>query len=135
MSRVWGPRSQKVHGELCKELQEATDYILHNVADISLTTGHRGKEEQDSAYPRYTKVRWPDGKHNKLPSDAVDFQPHPLPTNPNKLWASLAYVAGHIIAYGKSRGIQFRWGGDWDSDGDLTDQNFDDLFHIEVVRK
>jgi hypothetical protein len=29
-------------------------------------------------------------------------------------------------------GIGLRWGGDWDSDKDFSDQNFDDLVHWEL---
>jgi hypothetical protein len=56
-----------------------------------------------------------------------------MPKDKAKLWASLAYVAGRIIQMAAEDGVLIRWGGDWDSDGDLTDQTFDDLFHLEVV--
>jgi len=49
-----------------------------------------------------------------------------------KLWASLAYVAGAARVYAYANGLRLRWGGDWDMDGDLTDQTFDDLFHLEL---
>jgi hypothetical protein len=39
-------------------------------------------------------------------------------------------LGAHAIA--QEEGFHIRWGGDWDGDGDLTDQQFDDLFHIEV---
>jgi peptidoglycan L-alanyl-D-glutamate endopeptidase CwlK len=29
-------------------------------------------------------------------------------------------------------GIKIRWGGDWDSDGDINDNRFDDLVHVEI---
>jgi peptidoglycan L-alanyl-D-glutamate endopeptidase CwlK len=80
-----------------------------------------------------SKLMWPKGRHNSLPSKAVDFQPYPMPKDKAKLWASLAYVAGRIIQMAAEDGVLIRWGGDWDSDGDLTDQTFDDLFHLEVV--
>ena len=72
-------------------------------------------------------------KHNKLPSLAVDFLPYPKPERNEKLWAALAYVAGRIIEMAKQDGVEIRWGGDWNRNGDLTDQNFDDLFHLELV--
>ena len=28
---------------------------------------------------------------------------------------------------------KIRWGGDWDSDGEIKDNNFDDLVHIEII--
>jgi hypothetical protein len=107
--------------------------VLYEVADISILQGHRGKEEQNKAFDTgRSKLRWPDGNHNKLPSTAVDFQPYPVPERREKLWASLAYIAGRAIEIGKRRGLVVRWGGDWDQDGDLTDQTFDDLYHLEI---
>lgn len=107
--------------------------VLEEVADISIITGHRGKEEQNQKFAEgKSKVRWPNGKHNSDPSTAVDFQPYPVPERREKLWASLAYIAGRAIEIGRRRGLVVRWGGDWDGDGDLTDQNFDDLYHLEL---
>jgi hypothetical protein len=107
--------------------------VRDEVADVSIITGHRGEQEQNQKYAEgKSKVEWPDGKHNSFPSKAVDFQPYPLPTRTEKLWASLAYVAGRAIEIGKGMGLIVRWGGDWNGDGDMTDQNFDDLYHLEV---
>lgn len=90
---------------------------------------------QDDAFASgASKLQWPHGKHNKLPSLAVDFQPYPLPERTEKLWASLAHIAGRAIELGKDRGLKVRWGGDWNGDGDLTDQKFDDLYHLEISR-
>lgn len=109
--------------------------VLHEVADITVLQGHRDQVEQDAAFASgRSKLKWPNGNHNKFPSLAVDIQPYPLPERKEKLWASLAYIAGRAIEIGKRRGLTVRWGGDWDSDGDLTDQNFDDLFHIEIIK-
>jgi len=77
-------------------------------------------------------LRWPDSKHNRKPSRAVDLQPYPYPDYDPKLWGALGYIAGRAFALAQQEGIRIRWGGDWDGDGDLTDQNFDDLFHIEL---
>lgn len=132
--RTWGERSKVVYGELDSRLKHYLDRALQEVADISLICGHRTQEEQMKAYfSNHSKLMWPTGKHNSLPSKAVDFQPYPLPEEKAKLWAALAYVAGSIIQMAKVDGVTIRWGGDWDLDGDLTDQNFDDLYHLEVV--
>lgn len=133
--RNWSKRSQFVYNTLDERLQDVCDYILQEVADISLTSGYRDQKTQNKYYydiPQRSKVPWPESKHNQLPSIAVDFQPYPYPDREEKLWASLAYVAGSAKEYAKSKGFELRWGGDWDGDGDLTDQNFDDLFHLEI---
>jgi hypothetical protein len=107
--------------------------VLQEVADISILCGHRGEAEQEEAFlTGRSKVRFPNGKHNSFPSQAVDFQPYPVPERREKLWAALAYIAGRAIEIGKRRQLVVRWGGDWDQDGDLTDNNFDDLYHLEV---
>ena len=132
--RSWGKQSQKVLSELDSRLVKYLDRALQEVADISLICGHRNQADQMKAYfSGNSKLMWPKGRHNSLPSKAVDFQPYPMPKDKAKLWAALAYVAGRIIQMAAEDGVRIRWGGDWDSDGDLTDQNFDDLFHLEVV--
>lgn len=132
--RKWGTKSQRIYGELHPDLQLICTYILHEVADISLVYGHRGRTDQNLMFENgFSKLRFPDSKHNKKPSRAVDLQPYPLPEYEPKVWAALGYIAGRAKGFALSRGIQIRWGGDWDSDGDLTDQTFDDLFHIELL--
>ena len=37
-----------------------------------------------------------------------------------------------IRGIAKQMGINIRFGGDWDSDGDTKDNNFDDLVHVEL---
>lgn len=132
--RKWSPSSQARLDTCTRDVQWLMTTVRDEVADITILQGHRGKEEQNAAFESgHSKLRWPDGNHNKLPSEAVDFQPYPLPIAKEKLWASLAYIAGRAIEIGKRRQLTVRWGGDWDRDGDLTDQNFDDLYHLEVV--
>ena len=132
--RIWGPKSQRVRNQLCEELQEVVDFILAEVSDVSLTTGHRDEATQNALYPAFTKVKFPDSKHNKFPADAVDLQPYPYPQVEAELREQLAYIAGRAIQYAQSRHIILRWGGDWNRNGDITDNKFDDLFHFEVVR-
>ena len=132
-NRTWSDNSQTIHDELTLDLQWLMTTVRDEVADISLLCGFRGKEEQNRHWREGTStLRWPNGNHNHYPSTAVDFQPYPVPKTKKKLWAALAYIAGRAIEIGKRKGMTLRWGGDWDSDGDLTDQNFDDLYHLEV---
>jgi len=132
--RKWGEQSLAVYETLDSRLQHYLDRALREVADISLVSGHRGQKEQNEAFDSgHSKVRWPDGNHNKLPSLAVDLQPYPYPRSTLKLHAALGYIAGRIIQRAAEDGITIRWGGDWDKDGDTTDQKFDDLFHLEIV--
>jgi len=106
-------------------------------------------------------LKWPDSKHNITPerplSDAVDVWPWVPPFgalsgNPEHIatialmanvtdeeawdfvYKAFARVYGVFEACAGLRGYKTRWGGDWDGDGNLLDQNFHDLPHIEFVR-
>ena len=101
--------------------------------DFCVVCGHRGKKEQDDCFKSgASKLKFPLSKHNTLPSMAVDI----AFWNGEKLvWDAkqAAYLAGYIMATADSMGIKIRLGADWDRDGDITDENFLDLPHIELV--
>jgi hypothetical protein len=103
--------------------------------DFSVLCGHRSQVEQDAAFASgRSQLPWPTGNHNALPSLAFDFAPHPMPFSAEpKHLARFYLIAGVCWAVAAELGIVIRWGGDWDSDGDLTDQSFDDLGHVELV--
>lgn len=77
-----------------------------------------------------TKVQWPDSKHNKKPSWALDAAPTPIDWEDRERFY---YFAGVVMAVAKLLKIEIRWGGDWDRDGNFKDQSFDDLVHFEMV--
>ncbi len=132
--RSWGARSLKIRAELDPRLQRIMDDVLAEVSDLSLISGHRSKEEQNSLFAQgRSKLEFPQSKHNSFPSLAVDFTPYPYPDYDPKLWAALAYIAANAITIGRQYGVTLRWGGDWNRNGDLTDQTFDDLFHLEII--
>ncbi len=134
MSRSWGKRSLVVRATLDSRLKRVVDRILNEVSDVSLTSGHRGEEEQNELFhQKKSKLEYPQSKHNSYPSLAIDLQPYPYPGSRYKLWGALGYIAGRALAIGLEEGLVLRWGGDWDRDGDMTDQRFDDLFHLEIV--
>ena len=131
--RTWGAKSASVLSTLDPRLQRLMTRIRDEVADVSLLYGFRGKEEQDLFYATgRSKLPWPTSKHNSTPSLAVDFVTSPVNLKSAKLREELAYVAGAAIAIAREEGYTLRWGGDWDRDGDLEDQKFDDLFHLEI---
>lgn len=102
--------------------------------DVSLISGHRGQEEQDQLFAENkSKVRYPNSKHNTYPSLAVDLQPYPYPTQEKQLWGALGFIAGLATAIGEKHGVRLRWGGDWNMNGSLVDNKFNDLFHLEII--
>jgi peptidoglycan L-alanyl-D-glutamate endopeptidase CwlK len=109
--------------------------------DCKVTEGHRNEIDQNEAFNRgVTKLKWPDGKHNKQPSMAVDVYPYPVnlsnePKNIARFYLFAGYVLG-IAERLKQEGkmtYSIRWGGDWDGDKDITDQKFNDLVHFELI--
>jgi peptidoglycan L-alanyl-D-glutamate endopeptidase CwlK len=101
--------------------------------DWTIVCGHRGQAEQDAAYfarPRRSSKRWPDSKHNKFPSLAVDIAPYPTYWDDE---AAFARLAGYVQAVADEMGIGIRWGGDWDADGRTEDENLIDLPHLELT--
>lgn len=107
-------------------------YILKEAikcTDFTVIEGHRGKEAQNKAFADgNSKLQWPDGKHNELPSRAVDIAPYPIDwgTTLHKK-ARFYYLAGVIfrVFYElQAEGLitsdcMLRWGGDWDGDKDF----------------
>lgn len=132
MSYKFGSSSQKrldtCHPLLQVILNEAIQYI-----DFSVTCGHRNEADQNAAFnsvPQRSKVKFPDSKHNSLPSIAVDVAPYPVDWNDIKRFA---YLMGILKGIAMAHGIKVRTGVDWDSDGDITDHKFMDWPHLELV--
>lgn len=129
----FGDKSRRVFATLDPRLQRVC-YELLNYVDVSLIFGTRTKEEQDALYAEgKSKLRWPQSKHNRSPSLAVDLQPYPYPDNENDLRAALGYIAGLAMRIADEHEVKLRWGGDWNMNGSVVDNGFDDLFHLEIV--
>ena len=94
-------------------------------ADCSILCGHRGKEEQDKAYAEgFSKVQFPNSKHNTFPSMAVDAMPYPIN------WMDLDRIhafANIVRAKAKEMGIEVRWGGEFVSFKDYPHWELNDL--------
>src|SRR5690606_2316257 len=106
--------------------------------DHTIIEGHRGEAAQNKAFAEgKSKLKWPNGNHNSLPSKAVDAVPVEYQNRKTVIdWNDvqrLCFFAGQVIATGRAMGYKIRWGGDWDSDTELKDNSFDDLVHFEIV--
>ena len=125
----FGKRSRSRLSTCDSRLQNLFNEII-KYFDCSILEGHRGEKEQNEAYAKgNSKLRYPDGKHNKIPSIAVDVVPYPIDWNDRERFH---YMGGMARGIGHVLGIDIRWGGDWDSDGEIKDNSFDDLVHIEL---
>ena len=98
--------------------------------DCSVLEGHRGKELQNKYFKEgKSKLKYPDGRHNKKPSNAVDVVPYPIDWEDRE---RMTYFAGFVKGVAYQMGIAIRWGGDLNCNNDLKDNNFDDLPHFEL---
>ena len=125
----FGNKSKK-HLKTCDEKLQTLFSEVVKVFDCSILVGHRGEEDQNKAYADgNSQVKWPKGKHNKKPSSAVDVAPYPIDWEDRERFS---YFAGFVKGVAYRLNIPLRWGGDWDGDNDLSDNNFDDLVHFEL---
>ena len=98
--------------------------------DCTILEGHRGKDRQNKLFDEgKSKLKYPKGKHNSLPSKAVDVAPYPIDWNDRERFT---YFAGYVLGIAYQMGLKIRWGGDWDMDTQVKDNNFDDLPHFEI---
>jgi len=121
---------------------------LIKIIDFSTDNSHRNKRYQDQAFAAgRSKVQFPNSKHNTSPSNAIHFNPWPImwpdnlyeldPEKAAKMLGRFYLLSGIVIGVSSqlyNQGIistRIRWGGDWDGDGDILDQTFDDLTHFE----
>ena len=99
--------------------------------DCTVLCGHRGKEEQEEAYRAgKSKVLFPHSKHNRMPALAVDVVPWPIDWEDTR---RLYHFAGYVQGAADRIGLQLRWGGDFNRDGNLNNDRFVDLPHWEVA--
>lgn len=91
------------------DLRRVVEALWSEGVALHVICGHRGKAEQDRAFAeKKSKVRWPDSRHNSVPSEAVDLTPIPLDWNDVEAFDELAKL---VIAKADQLGIPIKWGG------------------------
>jgi len=99
---------------------------LIKIMDVTVIEGLRSAERQEELLKEgATKVKY--SKH--MEGKAVDICPYPIDWDDRDRFH---YMGGMIRGIAKQLNLNVRWGGDWDSDGEVKDNNFDDLVHIEI---
>ena len=121
----FGKRSRErlkgVNAKLVNVLNE-----LIKIMDVTIIEGLRSEKRQAELLKEgATKVKY--SKH--MEGKAVDLAPYPVDWEDRERFH---YMGGMLRGIGQSMGIKVRWGGDWDSDGEIKDNNFDDLVHVEL---
>ena len=122
-------RSRSNLSECHSDLQALAMFAIKFV-DFTIIEGHRDKVAQDNAFKEgYSKVRYPNSKHNRQPSDAFDFIPHPFNGWHDK--EGFAKVGNMMMGIGamlKWYGLiesEFEYGGNW--------TRFKDYPHIQRI--
>ena len=121
----FGKRSKRrlkgIHPKLVSVLNE-----LVKIMDVTVIEGIRSKERQLELLEKgATKVKY--SKH--MDGKAVDLAPYPIAWKDRDRFH---YMGGMIRGIAKQLNVSVRWGGDWDSDGEVKDNGFDDLVHVEL---
>ena len=127
----FGKTSKRRLNTCDEDLQELFEVVV-KYFDCSVLEGHRGKELQDKYFDEgKSKVKFPKGKHNANPSNAVDVVPYPVDWKDTD---RMYYFAGFVKGVAAFMGIPIRWGGDWNDDTQVKDTGFKDLPHFELRR-
>lgn len=126
----FGKTSSRNLGECHPLLQDIFNEVI-KVMDCSIIEGHRTEAEQNKAHEKgHSKLKFPKSNHNYKPSMAVDVVPYPIDWKDRERFCLLAGIVKGI-AY--SKGINIRWGGDWDGDNITKDETFIDMPHFELA--
>ena len=125
----FGRKSRERLATCDKKLQDVFNEVIKKV-DCSVLEGHRDERRQDKLYEEgKTKVRYPMGRHNSKPSRAVDVAPYPIDWKDRERFH---LFSGYVIGLARGMGITLRWGGDWNMNFEVDDNNFDDFPHFEI---
>ena len=99
---------------------------LVKIMDVTIIEGLRSQERQNELVAKgASKTKY--SKH--IQGKAVDVAPYPIDWEDRDRFH---YMGGMVRGIGQQLGVNIRWGGDWDSDGETKDNSFDDLVHVEI---
>tara|TARA_B100001094_G_scaffold275248_1_gene282677 strand:+ start:149 stop:541 length:393 start_codon:yes stop_codon:yes gene_type:complete len=126
----FGKRSNVNLASCDERLQKVFNEVIKHV-DCSVLEGHRGEERQNKLQEEgKSKVRYPDGRHNASPSNAVDVAPYPIDWDDRERFH---LFAGFVLGVASGMGYTLRWGGDWNMNFEVDDNKFDDFPHFEIL--
>ena len=128
----FGRRSKERLATCDEKLQKVFNEVIKQV-DCSVLEGHRSEARQEKLFKEgKTKVHYPNGRHNASPSRAVDVVPYPIDWNDRERFH---LFAGMVIGLARGMGISLRWGGDWNMNFEVDDNQFDDFPHFELLNE
>lgn len=121
-----------------KDLQVLFAYVIQGF-DCTIVCGHREKADQDRAFAeKKSKLKYPNSKHNKIPSLAVDAAPYEhgmIDWNKSQVIAFAFYVKGvaDMLYMQKKMTHKIRLGADFNQNNDIDDESFLDAPHFELI--
>lgn len=134
----WSAKSQAGFDTLHTDLQTLCGAVII-VHDCSILWGHRERAIQNALYAEgKSKLRYPDSKHNGLPSEAVDLIPYRYGFNPYGDAKYVTYFCGLVLGIGAQlyaegkMSRKIRWGGSWSTDRNKKFASFFDAYHFEI---
>ena len=117
-------RLKGVNPKLVNVLNEAIKLM-----DLTILEGLRSVERQKELVASGASKTM---KSKHLKGMAVDVTPYPVDFDSAKGINRHYYMAGMLRGIAHMMKIPVRSGADWDSDGEIKDQKFNDLVHIEL---
>ncbi len=130
MSYRYGKTSKARLATCHPEIQRLFKSLIKDY-DITIICGHRTEAEQNTAVASgASKTKYPNSKHNSLPSLGIDAALYPIDWN--DVGRHYMFV-GIVRERARELGIPIRCGADWDSDFATNDQTFNDLVHFEYA--
>ena len=114
-------------------------HVIQNY-DCTIVCGFRGKKDQDTAFAEgNSTLRWPNSRHNRQPSWAVDVAPYEEKTGIDWKYDQALYFSGYVIGIADllyRTGVishRIKSGVDWNKDNNINDTKFKDPLHFEII--
>lgn len=131
---VFSTRSKRALAAAHPMLQTLFNEVIKEF-DCVITESRRGRADQEKAFREgHSNAHFGQSAHNWTPAVALDVYPYPIVWDRPDYKNGKAFIAQADVVrrLAKKLGIPIRWGGDWDGDGDMTDQKLMDLPHFEL---
>lgn len=119
----FGRKSLKQISTLHPKLQLICNRAIE-LHDFTVLEGYRGKEKQNKFFRKgVSGVKYPDSKHNQMPSRAMDVVPYPLDWDDIE---GFKLLGTYIFRASMELGIKVKWGGHWTTLKDYPHFELDD---------
>ena len=127
-------QKSKTNLATCHPLLQLIFNEVINHVDCTVLEGHRGEKEQNEAFNKgFSKVKYPNSKHNQSPSMAADVVPFPIDWKDTQrfiLFIGIVLGISKMLLNGTN--YELVSGIDWDNDLNIKEHSFLDYPHFEL---